>query len=161
MAPGAGLPMNASLSFRIVEAASAAARLEAAASFLRQFPADQPITIVGATRGAADDLARRVALEHGGTFGLGRYSLTQLAARTAIVALAAEGRTSSTGLGSEAVAARAVFAALRGGSLQYFNPVARMPGFPRALAKTLEELRLSGIDAAAVADPAPSRTDLA
>ena len=161
MAPGAGLSMNASRSFRIIEAASAAARLEAAASFLGQFPADQPITIVGATRGAADDLGRRVALEHGGTFGLARYSLTQLAARTAIVALAAEGRTSSTGLGAEAVAARAVFEAMRDGSLHYFNPVARMPGFPRALARTLEELRLSGIDAAAVADPVPSRADLA
>src|SRR3979409_1090461 len=106
MAPGAGLWMNASRSFRIIEAASAAARLEAAASFLRQFPADQPITIVGATRGAADDLARRIAVERGATIGLARFSLTQLAARTAVVALAAEGKTASTGLGVEAVAAR-------------------------------------------------------
>ena len=151
MAPGADLSMNASRrraaearqekSFRIIEAASAAARLEAATSFLRQCPADQPITIVGATRGAADDLARRIAVERGATIGLARFSLTQLAARTAVVALAAEGKTASTGLGAEAVAARAVFAAMRDGSLRYFTPVAGLPGFPRALARTLQELR--------------------
>ena len=161
MAPGAGLSMNASRSFRILEAASAAARLEAAASFLRQFPADQPITIVGATRGAADDLARRIAVERGATIGLGRYSLTQLAARTAVVALAAEGKTASTGLGADAVAARAVFAATRDGSLRYFTPVAALPGFPRALARTLQELRLAGIGSDAVRAPSATRADLA
>ena len=153
--------MNASRSFRIVEAASAAARLEAAASFLRQFPADQPITIVGATRGAADDLARRIAVERGATIGLARYSLTQLAARTAVVALAAEGKTASTGLGAEAVAARAVFAATHDGSLRYFTPVAGLPGFPRALARTLQELRLAGIGSDVVRGLSGARTDLA
>src|SRR5258705_5995932 len=171
MAPGAGLSMNASRRradearqekpFRIIEAASAAVRLEAAASFLRQFPADQPITIVGATRGAADDLARRIADERGATFGIARYSLTQLAARTAVVALAAEGKTASSGLGAEAVAARAVFAATRDGSLRYFAPVAGLPGFPRALARTLQELRLAGITPDAVRGGGPARADLA
>ena len=161
MVPGAGLSMNASRSFRIIEAASAAARLEAAASFLRQFPADQPITIVGATRGAADDLARRIAVERGATIGLARFSLTQLAARTAVVALAAEGKTASTSLGAEAVAARAVFAATRDASLRYFTPVAGLPGFPRALARTLQELRLAGIGSDAVRAPSPARADLA
>src|SRR5881227_2248351 len=106
MTPGAGTQM-AARSFRIIEAASAAARLEAAAAFLRQFPADHPVTIVAATRGAADDFARRVASERGATLGMTRVSLTQLAARTAVVALAEDGKTPSSGLGAEAVAARA------------------------------------------------------
>jgi ATP-dependent helicase/nuclease subunit B len=149
------------MSFRIFEAASSAARLAAAAKFLRQFPADHPITIVAATRGAADDFARSIASERGATLGVTRLGLTQLAARTAIVAMAAEGKTPSSGLGAEAVAARAVFAALRDESLRYFAPVADSPGFPRALARTLQELRLAGIIASALHTPGPARADLA
>jgi ATP-dependent helicase/nuclease subunit B len=149
------------MSFRIFAAASSAARLEAAARFLRQFPADQPITIVAATRGAADDFARTVASERGATLGVTRLSLTQLAARTAVVAIAAEGKAPSSGLGAEAVAARAVFTALRDESLRYFAPVADSPGFPRALARTLQELRLAGITASALHTPDRARADLA
>jgi len=147
--------------FRIFEAASAATRLEAAAAFLRPLPADHPITIVGATRGAADDFARTIATERSATLGLTRLSLTQLAARTAVVALAAGGKTPSTGLGAEAVATRAVFTALRDASLRYFSPVAALPGFPRALARTLQELRLTGLAAGAVRSASPARADLA
>ena len=149
------------MSFRIFEAASSAARLEAAAKFLRQFPADYPITIIAATRGAADDFARSIASERGATLGVTRLSLTQLAARTAVVALAAEGKAPTSGLGAEAVAARAVFTALRDESLRYFAPVADSPGFPRALARTLQELRLAGITASALITPGAARADLA
>jgi ATP-dependent helicase/nuclease subunit B len=153
--------VSAARSFRIFEAASSAARLEAAATFLKQFPADHPITIVAATRGAADDFARSLASERGATVGITRLSLTQLAARTAVVAMATEGKTSSTGLGAEAVAARAVFTAIRDGSLRYFAPVAASPGFPRALARTLQELRLADVNADALHTPVPAHADLA
>ena len=153
--------MNAARSFRIFEAASAAARLDAAAAFTRQFPANRPLTIVGATRGAADDFARMIATERGATLGITRLSLTQLAARTAVVALAEAGRTPSTGLGAEAVAARAVFTATRDLSLRYFTPVAGLPGFPRALARTLQELRLAGLGSDAVRAESAARRDLA
>jgi RecB family exonuclease len=136
--------------FPVIVSASAAVRLEAAAAFLRERPALQPVTIVAATRGAADDLARRVAVERRATFGLTRLSLTQFAARAATVALAAERVTPSSWLGAEAVAARAAFAAVRAASLDYFGPVARTPGFPRALARTLQELRLAGASAGAL-----------
>jgi len=161
MAPGAGKAMNQRPSFRIFEAASAAARLDAASTFVRQFPAHHPITLVSATRGAADDFARTIAVERGATLGLARLSLTQLAARAAVVALAADGRTPSSGLGAEAVAARAVFTATRDGSLRYFGPVAALPGFPRALSRTLQELRLAGITTDAVRGAGPARADLA
>jgi CRISPR/Cas system-associated exonuclease Cas4 (RecB family) len=45
-------------------------------------------------------------------------------------------------LGIEALAARIVHAAATANSLPYFAPVAQTPGFARALAKTLTELRL-------------------
>jgi RecB family exonuclease len=147
-------------SLRLVESASAQTRLDAAAQFLREQPPLQRITIVGTTRAAADDLARLVALEREATFGTTRLSLTQLAARSALVALAAERRTPSSWLGAEAVATRAAFAAARNAALRYFEPVADTPGFPRALARTLEELRLTGVSASAVADVPLSGRDL-
>ena len=88
--------------FAIVESPSAADRLDRAAAFLDQFPPHQPTTIVAATRGAADDLARRVAMRRGATLGMSRFSLTQLAARVAAVHLAGRGVAPSTTLGVEA-----------------------------------------------------------
>jgi RecB family exonuclease len=49
------------------------------------------------------------------------------------------------------VAARATFEVERQDGLEYFEPVARTPGFPRALARTLHELTLAGVDASALA----------
>jgi CRISPR/Cas system-associated exonuclease Cas4 (RecB family) len=120
-----------------------------------------PVLIVASTRGAADDLAREVAASVPATFGLQRLSLTQLAARYAIVALALEGKTPSTWLGAEAVAARAAFDATRQHSLSYFGPVASTPGFPRALARTLQELRLAGVKGDRLAGGSRGGSDLA
>jgi ATP-dependent helicase/nuclease subunit B len=135
------------MSFRIIVSSLAADRLSAAREVLRARLPLTPTLIVGASRGAADDLAREVAASSPATFGLQRVSLTQLAARSAMVALAIDGHTPSTWLGAEAVAARAAFDATRQRSLTYFAPVASTPGFPRALARTLQELRLAGVDA--------------
>jgi ATP-dependent helicase/nuclease subunit B len=117
--------------------------------------------IVGASRGAADDLAREVAATVPATFGVQRLSLTQLAARTALVALAADGTTPSTRLGAEAIATRAVFDATRDGALRYFAPVAATPGFPRALARTLQELRLAVVPGGSLAPLPLAGPDLA
>jgi CRISPR/Cas system-associated exonuclease Cas4 (RecB family) len=132
--------------FPLCVSSSASERLAFAHEALRACAPGTRVLIVGASRGAADDLARAVAADVPATFGIQRLSLTQLAARSAIASLAADGFTPSTWLGAEAVAARAVFDAVRGGTLRYFDPVATTPGFPRALARTLQELRLAGID---------------
>ena len=125
--------------------ASAAARVAHARDAVRSSTPGSRVLIVGASRGAADDLARDVAAALPATFGIRRLSLTQLAARAAIVSLASDGAAPGTWLGGEAVAARAVFDAVRDGALAYFQPVAGTPGFPRALARTLQELRLAGV----------------
>jgi hypothetical protein len=70
---------------------SAASRLEAARAFALAHPPSQPLTIVAATRGAADDFARAVARTRPATVGLSRFSLTQLAARIAAPRLAGRG----------------------------------------------------------------------
>ena len=131
--------------FRIISSTSAA-RLEAARQFLADYPPAAEVTIVMAPRGAADDFARAVARDAGATFGLTRFSLTQLAARAAAIHLAGTRRMPGSQAGAEAIAARAVFEAVAARELEYFAPVASMPGFPKALARTLHELRLAGVE---------------
>ena len=141
----------------VIVAASAAARLAAARDSIRaalEPPPDAPgvrrVVVIAASRGAADDLVRTVAAERAGTAGIERLSLDQFAARTAIVSLAAEGATPGAWLASEVVAARAVFKTSRDSGLGYFEPVASTPGFPRAVARTMHELRLARVDRAAL-----------
>jgi ATP-dependent helicase/nuclease subunit B len=137
---------------RIITSTSGAARLEAAARFLVARSPSAEAVIVGASRGAADDFARAIASQIGATFGLTRFSLTELASRVAAAGLAGTHRVPSTRAGAEATAARAVFDTVAAGDLEYFAPVALMPGFPRALASTLHELRLASIAPERVAE---------
>ena len=136
---------------RVVESAANELRLAEARAFIRSELGNGDLLLVAASRGAADDLARSIAIEAGATVGLHRFSLTQLAARLAAPILAADRRSPATDLGSEAVAARATFESIRRDALTYFGPVAGTPGFPRALARTLQELRLAHVSSADVA----------
>lgn len=128
-------------SLAVFASASARMRLDAALSVLGEHRQPSGLTIIAASRGAADDFARRLAAARGATFGVSRFSLTQFAARTALLTLARRGTIPSSSLVTEAVAARAVFEATQDEALRYFAPVAATPGFPRALARTLGELR--------------------
>jgi len=138
-------------SLRIVESPAAELRLAQARAFLDTRLGRSDIVIVSASRGAADDLVRSIAASRPATLGLHRFSFTQLAARLAAPVLAARGMAPATYLGSEAVAARAAFDARREGELQYFGPVSDLPGFPRALARTLQELRLAQVGSGSLA----------
>src|SRR5207253_1126192 len=46
------------------------------------------------------------------------------------------------------------------GALTYFTPVAAMPGFSRALARTVHELRLAGMDASRLTGSDPATADV-
>src|SRR5581483_7124687 len=122
---------------RLVTSTAAAARLDVARRFVLEVPSGTELLIVSASRGAADDFARGIAAARGATFGLYRFSLTQLAARLAAPRLAVARLSPTTALGVQAVAARALFDAERERSLRYFAPMAATPGFPRALALAL------------------------
>jgi len=141
---------------RVVTSTSAASRLDAARHFLAGRPPASELVIVGASRGAADDLARAIARSAGATFGLHRFSLTELAARAAAAMMDGGRRAPGSQAGAEAIAARAVFDALAGNELEYFAPVASMPGFPKALARTLWELRLAGVSSETLTSQAGS-----
>ncbi|MBM3772396.1 MAG: PD-(D/E)XK nuclease family protein [Acidimicrobiia bacterium] len=148
------------MSQRVVTSTSAAARLDAVVSFLSARQPGSEGLIVAATRGAADDLARVVASRLGATFGLTRFSFTELAARLASMVSGGSPLLFGTTAGVQAVSTRATFDALGADELSYFAPVARLPGFPLALARTLHELRLAGVDAGTLSDGSSAAADL-
>jgi ATP-dependent helicase/nuclease subunit B len=125
---------------------SAAERLAEAEAYLARHAGDaHPVFVIGASRAAADELVARVAIARGGLVGVSRAGIGELATRLALPLLAAEGLLPTPALGDEAVAARATFESVAAGDLTYFDPVAGMPGFPRALARTLAEIRMAGL----------------
>ncbi len=75
--------------------------------------------------------------------------------------MASLGLAPLTPLGLEAVAARVAHAARNEGDLDYFKDVAAMPGFARALSRTISELRLSRVDRKKLAAAGESGADLA
>ena len=146
---------------RAVASPVAAERLSQARAFLGSVPSGQEVVIVGASRAAAEDLAREVTADRGASFGWHRFGLLQLAVRLAAPALAARQRSPGTALGTEAVASRALAEASAASTLTYFGPVAGAPGFPRALSRTLGELRLARAPLGALDRVPPAGPDLA
>jgi ATP-dependent helicase/nuclease subunit B len=146
---------------RAIRSASASIRLQEARRFLKAFSPATEVLLLGASRGAVDDLARTIAMERRAIFGLHRLSFTQLAARLAAFDLADRGQAPVSSLGHEALAARAVFEVANDKALEYFSPVSDTPGFPKALARTLLELRLSGVAVGSMAGLLRSGPDLA
>lgn len=135
-------------------AAPVASRL--AADFLTSNPR---CWIISATRAAADDLVHA----HGGPglLGVERMTLLQAAAEIATPRIAGEGLAPLSYLAQEALASRVTHDALKDGALPYFQEVARMPGFGRALAHTLNDLRLAGAAPDDLASQGRSQSDLA
>lgn len=135
--------------FDLVLAAAAAARRAAAADFLVRHAA-QGVLVVGSTRAAADELALGVARARGALVDVTRMSFAELATKLALPALAERLATPASALGLEAMVARATFDARDAGELDYFTPVADLPGFPRAAARTLAELQQAAVAPEAV-----------
>jgi ATP-dependent helicase/nuclease subunit B len=113
--------------------------LERASSFLREHCAATEMIVVAPTREAADDFVRGVA--DTALIGIHRTTVDYFAAAIAQRELYSRGFAPLSRLAHEALAARAIHQA----HLTYFAPVAAYPGFPRALARTLRDLRLGRI----------------
>ena len=69
---------------RLVESPATELRLTEGRAFVREHAADGDVLIVAASRGAADDLARSIAITTGATLGLHRLSGTPLAGAVAV-----------------------------------------------------------------------------
>lgn len=121
-------------------------RLDWAAEWLLEALEMGEVVVLGPTREAADDFVREVALAKGGLLGVHRFSPAQLAGVLAATRLAQEGLAPLSGLAHEALAARCAAETLESDRLGYFRPVVSTPGFPRALAATIAELRMESVE---------------
>ncbi len=150
---------------QIVVSPRAVSRLEHARAWLEAQRPDCEILLLAANWEAADDLVRALAGSRGALLGIHRLTLNRLTGLLAADELAARGLVPLSALAAEAVAARAIHglysdpapAADRG----FFAEVAARPGFPGAVAETVEQLRLAGVDSAALAGTGRSGAALA
>ncbi len=142
----------------VLVAASASARLAAAQEWLGS---RSGALLVAPTRGAADDLVRPCARIGRGLFGVHRLTLRQLAADLSIFELAQRGRVPVSSLAATALAARAGAVCAAEGSLGYYEPVVAFPGFARAAARTLEEIRAEQVGQDALSEVGVAGADLA
>jgi ATP-dependent helicase/nuclease subunit B len=150
-------PRSASRS--LVHSRSNATLLHRAAEFLAAKSPSEEILILAPTRAAANELAAHAFPQ--GCAGVHALTLTQLAALLAAQPMGRLGLAPVSRMGIEALAARVVYSAASQQHLAYFAPVARTPGFARALAKTITELRLESVDAHSLAATGLAGRDLA
>jgi len=141
-----------------VKSRSNARLLDFAAAFLLD-QGRAEVLVAATTREAAHEFLLRTVQP--GCQGVQTLTLTQLAANLAAQSVGRLGLAPISRLGMEALAARIVDAAQRSGDLPYFDAVARMPGFARAAAKTITELRLHDLPAADLARTGAPGRDLA
>ena len=144
---------------RVVTALALRDRLQACEAFVES-AAGQELLIVSPTRMAADELARNLCARSGGLFGIHRFSPGAFAVELASPRLALSAKSVLAGVAVDALAARAVQDCRANAALYWFEPVATTPGFFRALASTLTELRLNDIDAERLVDAGPAGVDL-
>ena len=135
----------------IVCSQSASVRLETALHWVVPRLNKSEVLVISSTRTAADEFARQISAP--GSLGLHCLSLTQVASEMALLKSAELGLAPLSRLGEEAVAARITHRLYTARELEYFRPVAQFAGFAAALASTISDLRLAGVDATRIAGP--------
>jgi RecB family exonuclease len=138
-------------------------RLGKAHDWLVARPHGEEVLIVAASPDAANDLLRGASIGIGrcAAFGWHRATLTRLAATLAGPRLAERGLAPVSALAAQAVVARVVHELRARGSLGRYTEVATSPGFDRAVARTLMELRLARVEAESLARHAPELAAIA
>jgi CRISPR/Cas system-associated exonuclease Cas4 (RecB family) len=143
----------------VTHAYSAARLHQVAMEFLRAQKG--PVLVLAPARAAADDLIRETCEAGQGFLGIQRLTLTQLAASLAAPRLAELALKPASRLAIEALTTRVIAAAEGDHDIPYFSPVAGTPGLGPAVAATLTELRLAGVDVAELAASGAPGRDLA
>lgn len=143
------------MSATVVRASAAHLRIERARAWLSAREPSEEVLVVAANADAASDLLRDAAAERGAAFGWHRATLGRVAMELSTRAVVERGLASVSALASEAVVAQSVQTATADGKLGRFAAISEGPGFARAIAQTLSELRLSGVEPAALEKTAP------
>jgi RecB family exonuclease len=120
-------------------------RLARARAWLEARKPAEEVLIVGASLDAANELVRRVVSDKGAAVGWHRLTLAQFTAVVARPALILRGVVPLSRIGMHAVTARLVHRVREEDGLGRFDAVAGTPGFPRALADVIGELRLARV----------------
>jgi hypothetical protein len=119
--------------------------LREAAAWLASRPLGDEVVVVGASPDAASEQIRAIAKARGAAFGFHRFTLNRLAAELAKLTQVTRNLATINTLGFEALCARVIDRLQLEGKLARLGAVADQPGLPRALARTLGELRLAGV----------------
>ena len=135
-------------------------RIRRAEAWLENRASTEEVLIIGATLDASNELTRRVVKKKGAAFGWHRLSLAQLAFAIAAPVLAARGLTPLSRIGADALAAQLVHRMNAEGRLGPYELIARTPGYPRAVAGVIAELRLARLAPEAVGRSAPDLAPL-
>jgi hypothetical protein len=143
---------------RLLTSPSAETRQESAARWLSGRRDGEQVLLVAFSQIAAAEVAR--STRRPATFGWHRFSLDGVAAAVASQVLAARRLVPVGELAIEALCARVVHACARTGELGRLQALAGRPGLARALARTLQEIRLAGIAPEALRPIRPELADL-
>lgn len=141
----------------LFESPCASQRLRAAEDYLRALPRDQGVLIVAGSQLAPQWLLARCFVQGKAEarFNWHRKSLRALVDELALPQLAQEARAPLRGLGRLGLCTRVVHLLHREERLGRYAQIAFTPGFVRALAQTLSELRMARIGSAELASHDP------
>src|SRR6185437_10978688 len=143
---------------KVVKSRSNGRLIDEAVEFLSAY---SEAVLLAPTQSAGEDLVHRLTQRgRRGSAGIHRLTPVQFASDLARPAMARLGLAPVTSLGVEAIAARIAAAALNEKQLDYFEPVAALPGFARALARTVSELRMNRVPRAKLAGAGAPGADL-
>ncbi len=142
---------------RVFVSPSAADRIAFASLALSDVGASARALVVGPSLESASHVARASAKDRSATYGVGRTTFALFVASLARLGLAKSGRVAASQLTLEAVAAR--LARDVSADLGPFHKIAKTPGFSRALARTLAELRLAKLTPTESASPPHAPTE--
>src|SRR6516165_8698164 len=143
------------MGFSVITFAASHHRVARGRDWLKACAPTEEILIIGATLGAANELARSVAQDKRASFGYHRLTFGQLASALARPVLAAQRTVPLGALGIQAVANRAIHKLSEAGRLGRYSKLTDGPGFARAIASVIKELRLEQIEPDALTHVAP------
>ena len=136
-------------------------RIRRACDWLKSRTPIEELLIIGATLDAVNELVRNLAKERGAVFGWHRFTLSGLAATLAAPLLAERKLAPLSRLGSQAIMTRGVHRTKMESGLGRYEPVGDTPGFSRAVAAVMAELRLARQTSGGIGAVAPDLVPLA